>query len=534
MIPGQFRATQGTRLGNRYELLEPVATGGMAQVWRAYDPVLGREVAVKVLHPHLATDTGFLLRFKQEAKNAAKLSHANIVQIYDTVSDIDESGHGIEAIVMEYVDGRTLRSLLDDHSYLRPSDVIDVGQQVCSALEIAHRNGVVHRDIKPSNILVRSDRRVMVTDFGIAKAGEDTDLTVTGTLLGTAKYLAPEQVNGDEADPRSDLYSLGIVLFEALTGKPPFTADTDVATAFARLQGPAPRASQYRSDIGRTIDDIVDRLLQRDPDDRFRTAADVRAALGYESQSWDQPSRGLDETILVSEMSAPSDDIFIIPDEPEPPISFIRSERSWIVPALVLVLIASALLLAGVLLSRSPIANVAPEFELPSTGADPTTTALLDTNEIFPPAILSASTIDRQGDGSERDELVGLAYDGDVNTAWRTETYRRPGFGDLKTGVGLLIDLGRTSEVNSVSIASITRGWRASIYVGNDFSGDAATWGDPAGQVLNGDGNAQVSLDGAVGTQLLLWITEPGVSPDGSDDNDTADNRFELGEITLS
>lgn len=150
MIPGQFRATQGTRLGNRYELLEPVATGGMAQVWRAYDPVLGREVAVKVLHPHLATDRGFLLRFKQEAKNAAKLSHANIVQIYDTVSDTNESGHGIEAIVMEYVDGRTLRSLLDDHTYLRPSDVIDVGQQVCSALEIAHRNGVVHRDIKPS------------------------------------------------------------------------------------------------------------------------------------------------------------------------------------------------------------------------------------------------------------------------------------------------------------------------------------------------------------------------------------------------
>jgi serine/threonine protein kinase len=474
------------------------------------------------------------LRFKQEAKSAAKLSHANIVQIYDTVSNVDESGHRIEAIVMEYVEGRTLRGLLDDHTYLRPSDVIDVGQQVCSALEMAHRNGVVHRDIKPSNILVRSDRRVMVTDFGIAKAGEDTDLTVTGTLLGTAKYLAPEQVNGDEADPRSDLYSLGVVLFEALTGKPPFSADTDVATAFARLQGPAPRASQFRSDIGRTIDDIVDRLLQREPDDRFSTAADVRAALGYESQSWDQSSAHLDETKMITEMSAPSDDIVIVAEEPEPEIGFIRSERSWIVPALVLVLIASALVLAGVLLSRSPIADVAPDFELPATSSDPTTTALLDTNEIFPPVILSASTMDRQGDGSERDELVGSAFDGDLNTAWKTETYRRPAFGDLKTGVGLLIDLGRRSEINSVSIASITTGWRASIYVGDDFSGDISTWGEASGEVLNGDGNAQISIDGAIGTKVLLWITEPGVSPDGSDENETPDNRFELGEISLS
>lgn len=526
MIPGQFTATQGTRLGGRYELLEPIATGGMAQVWRAHDPVLGREVAVKLLHPHLATDTGFLLRFKQEAKNAAKLSHANIVQIYDTVSD-----NGIEAIVMEYVEGRTLRDLLDDHSYLRPSDVIDVGQQVCSALEMAHRNGVVHRDIKPSNILVRSDRRVMVTDFGIAKAGEDTDLTVTGTLLGTAKYLAPEQVNGDEADPRTDLYSLGVVMFEALTGKPPFSADTDVATAFARLQGPAPRASQLRSDIGRTIDDIVNRLLQRDPDQRYATAADVRAALGYESKSWDQHDGGLDETKLVANVSQPDDEIQIVPDDPETPLGFLRSERSWIVPALLLALVAGALLLVGVLLSRSPIADVAPS--IPSVGGDATTTSapLLNTNEFFPPRIVSAAAVDPEGDGVEHDELVDDAFDGDSDTAWKTETYKTS-FASQKSGVGLLINMGRQSEVNMVTIVSPTNGWTADIFVADDFSGGPGTWGEPAAQIVNNDGSIEVVLDRSTGTQLLLWITSPGVSPQ-SDDEDLTGESFELGEITL-
>lgn len=528
MIPGQFTATQGTRLGGRYELLEPVATGGMAQVWRAHDSVLGREVAVKLLHPHLATDTGFLLRFKQEAKNAAKLSHANIVQIYDTVSD-----NGVEAIVMEFVRGRTLRDLLDDHGYLRSSDVIDVGQQVCSALEMAHRNGVVHRDIKPSNILVRSDRRVMVTDFGIAKAGEDTDLTVTGTLLGTAKYLAPEQVNGDEADPRTDLYSLGIVMFEALTGKPPFTAETDVATAFARLQGPAPRASQFRSDIGRTIDDIVNRLLQREPNDRFATAADVRAALGYESKSWDteHQSRGLDETILVqSRDDELGDDIFVIPDDPESPVSFLKSERSWIVPALLLALVAGALLLAGVLISRSPIADVAPS--IPTIRSSDTSEApLLDSNEIFPPRIVSAAAVDPEGDGVEHNELVNDAFDGDPGTAWKTETYRTS-FAKQKSGVGLLIDMGRQSEVNVVTILSETQGWTASIYVADDFSDGSGSWGEPQAVIEDQDGNAEVSIGGAVGRQLLLWITSPGVSPQ-QDEEDLVGESFELGEISL-
>lgn len=180
--------TSGSLLAGRYRLVSPIATGGMAQVWRAEDTVLGRHVAAKVLHPHLATDQAFLLRFQREAIAAARLSHRSIVQIFDTVSD-----SGTEAIIMELLEGRTMRAVLDESGPLPVRDIIDIGVQISEALTEAHRGGVVHRDVKPSNILLCPDRRVMVTDFGIAKAGEDTDLTVTGTLLGTAKYLSPNR-----------------------------------------------------------------------------------------------------------------------------------------------------------------------------------------------------------------------------------------------------------------------------------------------------------------------------------------------------
>jgi len=196
----------GLRLAERYELVSLIATGGMAQVWQATDTVLGRPVAAKILHPHLATDRGFLVRFRREAVAAARLSHPGIVSIYDTVTQ-----PGLEVIVMELVDGETLRSQLDSQGVMSVTEAADLGIQVADALSNAHAAGIVHRDIKPSNILMCRDDRIMVTDFGIAKAGEDTDLTVTGTLLGTAKYLSPEQVRGDASDPRSDLYSLGIV-----------------------------------------------------------------------------------------------------------------------------------------------------------------------------------------------------------------------------------------------------------------------------------------------------------------------------------
>ncbi|MGF1598783.1 MAG: protein kinase [Acidimicrobiales bacterium] len=262
------------RLGNRYVLGEPIASGGMAQVWTATDTVLDRTVAAKVLHPHLATDAAFVQRFRREAVAAARLSHRSIVSIYDTIS-----ANGLEAIVMELIDGRTLRAELDERGPLDPGQAAALGSQIAGALDAAHQAGIVHRDIKPANIMLCDDGRVFVTDFGIAKAGTDADLTTTGTLLGTAKYLSPEQVEGEVVDARSDLYSLGIVLFEALTGQVPFRANTDAATALARLHQAPPRVRQLRADVPPPLEDVVTRLMARRPDGRYPRASAVAEAL---------------------------------------------------------------------------------------------------------------------------------------------------------------------------------------------------------------------------------------------------------------
>ncbi|MCP4227740.1 MAG: serine/threonine protein kinase, partial [Actinomycetia bacterium] len=272
-MPGAA-ASPGVRLGDRYELAAPIAAGGMAQVWSANDLVLNREVAVKILHPHLATDEAFVARFRREAVAAARLTHRSIVAVFDTISEPP-----LEAIVMELIDGRTLRMVLDDVGALPARDVIQLGVQISAALEVAHQAGIVHRDIKPANIMVSNDRRIMVTDFGIAKAGTDADLTTTGTLLGTAKYLSPEQVTGAPIDPRSDLYSLGVVLFEALTGTVPFKANTDAATALARLHQDPPLARQMRPNVPLPWEAILARLMARELRDRVPRAGDVGQAL---------------------------------------------------------------------------------------------------------------------------------------------------------------------------------------------------------------------------------------------------------------
>ncbi len=205
----------GRLLAGRYRLEELVASGGMAQVWRGTDEILRRQVAVKLLHPHLAADGSFVTRFRQEAVAAARLAHPGIVAIYDTCSEA-----GTEAIVMELVPGRTLRERIDDQAPIDPWQAAGLAAQVAEALDAAHRAGLVHRDIKPANVLLAGDGRVKVADFGIAKAAEGADLTQPGLMVGTAKYVAPEQVEGKAVDPRTDIYSLGVVLYEMLCGRP--------------------------------------------------------------------------------------------------------------------------------------------------------------------------------------------------------------------------------------------------------------------------------------------------------------------------
>jgi eukaryotic-like serine/threonine-protein kinase len=251
-------------LAARYQLEEPIATGGVAIVWRAHDVVLDRSVAVKLLHPHLAGDVTTVERFRREAQAAAQLNHSNAVEIYDTGQEDD-----LVFLVMEFVDGPSLRDLIQAGP-MDPVVAAALGEQVASALGRAHDSGFVHRDVKPANILLTSDGIAKVTDFGIAKAvGTDDTLTTPGTVIGTAAYLAPEQLEGSEVDARADVYSLGVVLYECLTGEAGFQGDTPTATAAARLTKELPPPRSVRADVPRPLDRIIRAATRRDIDERF-------------------------------------------------------------------------------------------------------------------------------------------------------------------------------------------------------------------------------------------------------------------------
>ncbi len=267
-------ATSGAQvLGGRYALKEVLGTGGMATVWRATDQVLGRDVAVKVLNEQYAADAAFLARFRREARNVAALRDSRIVTVFDTSPD-----DTMPYIVMELLTGRTLRQVLDEDGPLAPADAVRVAAAVCEALEAAHAAGLVHRDITPANIVL-SGRDVKVLDFGIARAPFPAGGTRTQVVLGTAAYLSPEQAAGLPTGPQADLYGLGCVLFEMLTGMPPFTAETEVAVAYRQVHDKPPLPSSLHPGLSAKHDWVTLQLLAKDPLGRPAGAAAARTAL---------------------------------------------------------------------------------------------------------------------------------------------------------------------------------------------------------------------------------------------------------------
>lgn len=495
----------GTVLCDRYRLDHLIGSGGMAQVWEATDAVLGRRVAVKVLHPHLAGDEAFVRRFRQEAIAAARLNNPGIVGVYDTCSD---GGH--EAIVMELLDATTLRKLLDERGVLDADTTQRVGLRLLDALEAAHRAGLVHRDVKPSNILLCTDGRVKVADFGIAKADDQTELTRDGALVGTASYLAPEQLTGDDVDGRADLYSLSLVLYECLTGRLPFQGDTGAAVALARLHTDPVDPRRLRADVPPSMAAAVMRGLARDPEARFRTAAAYRAAL------LDTGLGGVHPPPQVLPDPEPP------PGRPERPESFGRSERRWLFPALLILLVGTAVTVAGLLLR---------EARQDGGGDTSTTTTVAPPPEEGALPVASVATYDPEGSGAagENDDLAPLAADGDDTTAWRTEAYDEPTFFGDKTGVGLVVTLEGRSEVTGVRMDASATGWDGAVFVldadgAEGFDPDTST---PVATIADARGALDVPVAPTSGRVVLVWITDLG------DEGEGGRHRVEVSEVSV-
>ncbi len=468
----------------------------MAHVWDATDEVLERRVAVKVLHDHLQTDERFVARFRAEGVAAARLTHRAIVSIYDQISEPD-----LEAIVMELIDGITMRAWLDENPHPPLEDACAVISTVAEALEAAHAMTLVHRDIKPSNILLADDGRVIVADFGIAKLASDPDLTATGATMGTARYLSPEQVRGDDVDGRSDIYSLAVVLYEALCGRAPFDGNNDMATALARLQGPPAPPRSINNAIPPALEAVVLRALTIDPDERFPDAAAFRHALQGALRAPPPPPA-----------TPPTTSTAI-----DPPKSFAESERSWLVPTLVLLFIVVGLGVAALLLSATTAGRDLLDSARGAVGVDTNTS-----REQRPPvplgperSIVGATSFDPQGSGpspTEREDLIGNLLDGDPATYWQTEGYGTRSFGNLKRGVGVILELDRVTQVDAVHISSPTTGWATEIYVADAPKDSLAEWRF-SGSTTGIDGDVTISdLDAEVGA-ILVWITDLGDGP---------------------
>jgi serine/threonine-protein kinase len=465
----------------------------MATVWIAEDPLLSRRVAVKLLLPALAVDEALRLRFRNEAIAAAKLTHPGIVATYDTGDD-----DGTAYIVMELVEGITLRHLIHERGRLPVPEAADIASQVADAIEHAHRQGLVHRDIKPANVLVQPDGRVKVTDFGIAKAAGGDDLTRTGTVVGTARYLAPEQVNGHKVDGRADVYALGLILYEMLAGSAPFAGDSDMATAVARLTNAPEPIRTARPEVSRHLEDVVARSLARDPEYRYQSAREFKDALtpGHDTAPTGPlapppPPPPRPSAAHAGGGAAPTAVGAPSPAGPAP-LPPRRRGRRW--PWLVLILV---LLGAGAAVAYA-LTNTGGGADAPGTAAAASQALPIAAAKDFDPP---------PGDGSEHPQDVHFAIDGDPATAWQTESYSNRNFGNAKSGVGLWVQLDAAHDVTAVTVTTLEDGWSAQIYVADQPGSSLDAWGPARASGDNLPAVRRFDLN-ARGQYVLIWCTQ--------------------------
>src|SRR5574344_1049486 len=261
---------KGQKINDRYEILQTIGEGGMANVYLAKDSILGRNVAVKILRGDLASDEKFIKKFQREALSASSLSHPNIVEIYDVGED-----DGNYFIVMEYIEGKNLKQLLKKRGNLTVHEVVDIMLQITSAMGVAHDSLIIHRDLKPQNILIKDDGEIKITDFGIAMALNATQLTQTNSAMGSVHYLPPEQANGKGATLKSDIYSLGIVMFELLTGQLPFKGDNAVEIAIKQMKNQIPSVCNINSLIPQSVENIILKACAKNPKNRYNNVVEM-------------------------------------------------------------------------------------------------------------------------------------------------------------------------------------------------------------------------------------------------------------------
>jgi len=352
-----------TSLSGRYELGERIAAGAMGSVYEAHDARLGRTVAVKLLKDHLADDATFIERFRREARAAAALTHPNIAHVFDF--GIDGRHH---YLVMELVEGRDLARVLREDGPIEAARAAHIASKIAAALAHAHEGGVIHRDVKPANVILGSDDRVKVTDFGIARAAGESTLTATGSVMGTAQYISPEQASGRSVGPTSDIYSLGIVVFEMLTGSVPFTGESALSIAMRHLQDEVPAPSSMVPSVPPELDEVVAKACAKDPADRYSSASELGAALrpGTEPLALGGgvgagETERLDELgPATAELDTPAQKVWPIPGDRYDPMRLGR--------AVIAIFAALAVIAAGLLLWR--LAQSEPEA---SRGEQPRT-----------------------------------------------------------------------------------------------------------------------------------------------------------------
>lgn len=522
----------------------------MATVWRAVDEETGAVVAVKLMHPRVQDDPDLLVRFRREADVVERLDHPCIVRMLDQDAGADDGPY----IVFELVDGVTLKALIRQRGALDPAEAASIASQVARGLELAHRSGVVHRDIKSHNVLVTDAGVAKLTDFGIARLldGMQDGLTRTGTVLGTSDYLAPEQARGLGVDGRTDVYALGIVLYEMLTGELPFPADTPMGVAMRQVRDPMPDPRGVRPEVPAYLAAIVLRACEKDPDARFPSALDMADALvdvpagataampviPPEVAAADAdtgrlaPARPPDEAATgvltpvapdtataattapavpdaeTAHVAPPTQDAAGAPAVPDaaPVIATAPRKRRW--PAVVAgVLVLGAGAAAAVVVSTGGGDTAVPGA---SSGGSGGGGAIM--TGLQPLQLESVTDADPGGEGREMPGEVPLAYDGNEATYWRTERYATPDFGGLKDGVGLALNLASPAVARSLLVT--TRGSGGAFEV---LAGEPGPEARVVGRGTFQDGAQQVALDeGPASGTYTFWITELPPNAEGS------------------